>query len=92
MTVTRYIAIVTGVYFLAVSVMIFSFAGPVGFATPYPTRLWVLPVGVILISVLGTLSVMYRFGDAGGSIYFLPTVLHAGMLITLALAGIFAGS
>jgi hypothetical protein len=46
-------------------------------------RLWPVLLGAIAIAYLGTTSIIARFGNATGSIYFLPTVAHAAMILVL---------
>ena len=46
-------------------------------------HLWIFPLGAVGIAVLGTLAPIARYGNAGGSIYVLPTILHVVVLVSL---------
>ena len=86
MTIARYVVIVTMVYLVAVLTVI-ALVGDMSFGDPNDwKRLWPIPLAAIGISYLGTASVIARFGNATGSVYFLPTVVHAAVILVLAIA------
>jgi hypothetical protein len=82
-TVPRYVAVVAAIY-MVVFVGGLALIGELDVAAP---RFWVVPVGAILLAVLGTVVPIARFGNAGGSIYFAPTVLHVCVVALTIVAG-----
>ena len=44
-------------------------------------RFWPVPVIAFGLSVFVTFSAIWRFGDATGTIYFIPTVLHVALIL-----------
>ena len=85
MTVSRYIGVVALVYVLALSFCV-AYASQFDLhAALNVQRVWLLPVGAVVLAVLGTLAPIARFGNAGGSIYALPTAIHLFLLLSLAI-------
>ena len=73
-------------YLVALSGTVFAFGGLNVTSVEFlVSRWWILLPGAIAIALLGTLWPMWRFGDAGGSRYFLPTVTHVAILLILAI-------
>ena len=80
MTLARYYTIVAVSYFA----MFLAIALVGGLAdSPDSLQLWCLPFAGAGTAIFVTWAVMGRFGNAGGSIYFAPTVIHAAMLMVL---------
>ncbi|HET9394582.1 MAG TPA: hypothetical protein VFO36_00890 [Nitrospiraceae bacterium] len=81
--ILRYTAWVSAIYFLLAltPLLLFAILG----ATIEPS-LWLLPFVMGAFGAWSTLVVIARFGNAGGSIYFVPTVIHATVLLMVAYA------
>jgi hypothetical protein len=79
----RYAAWVAAVYFLLglAAVLLLTIIGET-----FEPSLWLLPFAMGAFGALITLYAIARFGNAGGSIYFVPTVIHGTMLLVLAYA------
>jgi len=45
--------------------------------------LWWLPLASIGTAIVVTFGIMARYGDAGGSIYFAPTVMHVLLIAAI---------
>ena len=84
MPVRRYYAAVASLYFATFLAVAF-FAG--GLAQDLTSlRLWSLPFMGAGMGLFVTAAAIARFGNAGGSIFFVPTVLHVTLLLILAFA------
>ncbi len=86
LSVPRYIVCVTLIYLIAFGAML-AYMG--AFRAGLDQRLlefWPLALGAVAMAVLGTLAPIARFGAAGGSIFVMPTAIHAFVLIALAAA------
>ena len=83
----RYIAVVAILYGAALSATVLVFGGlNVSSLKFLLTRCWIFLPGAVAIAVLGTLVPIWRFGNAGGSRYFTPTLIHAMTLLMLIFA------
>ncbi len=88
LSVPRYIAFVTLVYLIAFGAML-AYTG--AFGPGWDQRLfelWPLALGAVVMAILGTLVPIARFGAAGGSIFFVPTTIHAFILIAMVTAAL----
>jgi hypothetical protein len=84
-TVSRYIVIVAAVYIFAL-IAVLAALGEMSVLAPRSLlHYWVLWPGGVALAVIGTMGPIARFGAVGGSLYFLPTVLHVSVLVSLVL-------
>lgn len=86
MTVPRYIAILTVVYVLAFLAVLAAIGGYSALQPEKLLQYWPMWMGAPAMAAAGTLAPIARFGAAGGSIYAIPTALHAMVLVTMAFA------
>jgi hypothetical protein len=89
MTLSRYYTAVALVYFAAFLAVAFLAGGLA--AHPESLRVWSLPFAGAGLGAFFTWVTIARFGNAGGSIYFLPTVGHVTFLVILAISVMRAG-
>ena len=80
MTLPRYIASVATIYFVVFLAIVVGLGGWDAISIESFIGLF---AGTIVMAVLGTLSAISRFGDAGGSIYAIPTTIHVFVLIVV---------
>ena len=89
MTVPRYLVIVTIAYLAAFTALL-SWAGEFEVGVWATLReLWPVFVGALALGPFVTLAIIARFGDATGSVYFLPTAIHCFLLVCLLVAILF---
>jgi hypothetical protein len=82
----HYYGIVAAVYFLVFLTIVIPFGGTA--LTSIPARMWLMPFAAAAMACLFTLACIVRFGNMGGSTYFVPTVLHIAVLLAILWAGV----
>lgn len=77
-------AIVAVIYLFALSGAVFAIGGLNVTSWEFlVSRAWIILPAAVLLAVLGTQGLMWRFGHLFESKYFLPTVAHTAVILIL---------